>query len=109
MKRRLARTGPWLSVAVSAFGVAAAFPVALSTPPLSGGTLAALLMVAVFGSIALRVVHIAERRRERLAADAGRPGAWYRINAELAQGVSTDDLRKMLAGLDGVLQAGGVR
>lgn len=109
MKRRLARTGPWLSVAVSAFGVAAAFPVALSTPPLSGGTLAALLMVAAFGSIALRVLHIAERKRERLAVAACRPGTWYRVNTELAQGVSTDDLRRMLASIDGVLQAEGAR
>lgn len=109
MSRRLARTGPWLSVAVSAAGVAAAFPVALSTPPLSGGTLAALLMVAVFGSIALRVVHVAERKRERLTAAARRSGTWYRIDTDRAQGVSTDDLRRMLAGIDDVLRAEGIR
>lgn len=108
MNRHLARTGPWLSVAVSVLGVAAAFPVALSTPPLSGGTLAALLMVAAFGSIGLRVIHV--KSRQRTAPTAPRPGVWVKVDDELgAKGVTTDDLRRLLAGIDGVLQAEGAR
>lgn len=108
MNRLLARTGPWLSVAVSVLGVAAALPVALLTPPLSGGTIAALLMVAAFGSIGLRVIHV--KNRQRAAQAAPRPGVWVKVNDELgAKGVSTEDIRRMIAGMDSVLHAEGIR
>jgi len=58
MKKLLARTGPAMSIAVAVAGVSAGMYVGMITPPFSGGTLAGLGLVALFGAIALRVIHV---------------------------------------------------
>lgn len=58
MKQFLARTGPAVSIAVAVAGVSAGMYVGMITPPFSGGTLAGLALVALFGAIALRVIHV---------------------------------------------------
>ena len=87
MKSRIARTGPALTLTVCTIGVATAFPVALVTPPLSGGTLTALLIAAFFGFVAIRVLHVKQLKARR----------------------SDDPLEYILARLDDVLEAEGIR
>lgn len=92
MKQLLARTGPALSIAVAVAGVTAGMYVGLVTPPISGGTLAGLGLVAAFGAIALRVIHVANRKRTAPATP--RPGTWCRVNLEVAQGMTTAELQQ---------------
>ncbi len=62
MKHQLYRTGPLVSVLFGAAGVSAGMAVGMLTPPLSGGTIAALVLVAIGGSIWLRLLWLRERR-----------------------------------------------
>ena len=62
MKRKLYSTGPLVSVLLGVAGVAAGMAVGMLTPPLSGGTIAALALVALGGSIWLRLLWLRDRR-----------------------------------------------
>lgn len=63
LRRILPRKGIWISTMVAAVGVSTGVYVAMVTPPLSGGTLAGLGLVAAFGLIAVRVIHVANRKQ----------------------------------------------
>ena len=62
MKRKLYRTGPLVSVLLGTAGVSAGMAVGMLTPPLSGGTIAALFLIALGGLIWLRLLWLHERR-----------------------------------------------
>lgn len=91
MNKLIARTGLALSIVVAVAGVSAGMYVGMVTPPLSGGTLAGLGLVAAFGAIALRVIHVASRKRT--APPAPRPVGWVRVDTEAAFGMTTTELR----------------
>lgn len=62
MKRRLYRTGPLVSVLLGAAGVSAGVAVGMLTPRFSGGTIAALALVALGGLVWIRLLWLRDRR-----------------------------------------------
>lgn len=62
MKRKLYRTGRVVSVLLGAAGVAAGMVVGWLTPPLSGGSIAALFLIALGGLVWIRLLWLRDRR-----------------------------------------------
>lgn len=57
-----AMSGPLLSTLVALAGITLGVYVAMVTPPMSGGTLLGLAIIAVFGIVILRLIHVAGLR-----------------------------------------------
>lgn len=64
-RRSLARRlGPTFTVLVALIGMTLGMYVGFRTPPMSGGTLAALFILNVFGALIVRVLFVVQRREE---------------------------------------------